>query len=139
MMGSSGLSRQGTYDMFTGSSGSSIQGTNSTSLNLNQDKSHHHQAGDKRKYPDDESYDDDDQLSVTAGHDFDVTVDGEDELSLCIKEVEKGEGDTSEEGQLYESRYHDLLAVVEDDLGSPIGQQFAEVCLKIRGNSKNND
>ena len=38
---------------------------------------------------------------MTAGHDFDVTVDGVDELSLYSKEVEKGEDDTSEEGQLY--------------------------------------
>ena len=69
------------------------------SLNLNQDKSHHHQAGDKIKHPsDDESYDDDDRLLVTAGHDFDVTADGQDELPLCSKEVEKGEGDASEEG-----------------------------------------
>ena len=83
------------------------------SININQDKRHHHQAVDKRKHSmDDESYDDDYQLSVTAGHAFDVTVDGEDELSLCSKEVEKGEGDTSEEGQLYESRYHDLLSVL---------------------------
>ena len=81
------------------------------SININQDKSHH-QAGDKRKHSmDDESYDDDYQLSVTAGHDFDVTVDGEDELSHYSKEVEKGEGDASEEGQLYESRYHDLLSL----------------------------
>ena len=83
MMGSSGRSRQGTNDMSTGSSGSSRPGTNSMSLNINQDKSHHHQAGDKRKHPSDyESYDDDDRLSVTAGHDFDVIVNGEDELSL---------------------------------------------------------
>ena len=116
-MGSSGLSRQGTNDMSAGPSGSSRQGTNTMSLNINQDKSYHHQAGDKRKHPsDDESYDDDDddRLSVTAGQDFDVTVDGEDELSLYSKEVEKGKGDTSE-------------------------QQFAEVCHKIWGNSKNND
>ena len=33
--------------------------------------------------------------------------------------------------------YHDLLSVVEDDLGSPIKQQLAEVCHKILGNSKN--
>ena len=139
-MGSSGPSRQGTNDMPTGSNGSSRQGTNSMSLNINQDKSHHHQAGDKRKHPsDDESYNDDDRLSVTAGHDFDVTVDGEDQLSLYSKEVEKGEGNTSEEGKLYESRDHDLLSVVEDDLGSPIEQQFAEVCHKIWGNSENNE
>ena len=50
-----------------------------------------------------------------------------------------GEGDTPEEGRLYESRYHDLLSVVEDDLGSPIEWQFTEVCHKIWGNSKNND
>ena len=138
-MGSSGPSRQGTNDMSTGSSGSSRQGTKSMPLNINQGKSHHHQAGNKGKHPsDDESHDDDDRLSVTAGHDFDVTVDGEEELSFYSKEVEKGEGDTSEEGQLYESRYHDLLSVVEDDLGSPIEQQFAEVCHKIWGNSKNN-
>ena len=125
--------------MSAGSCGSSRQGTSSMSLNINQDKSHHHQAGDKRKHPsDDESYDDDDRLSVTAGHDFDVTVDGEDELSLYSKEVEK-RGDISEEVQLYESRYHDLLSVVEDDFGSPIEQQFAGVCHKIWGNSKNND
>ena len=37
------------------------------------------------------------------------------------------------------SRYHDLLSVVEDDLGSPIEQQFTEVCHKIWGNSKNNN
>ena len=68
--------------MPTGSSESSRQGTNSMGLYINQEKSHHHQAGDKRKHPsDDESYDDDDLLSVTAGHDFDVTVDGEDKLS----------------------------------------------------------
>ena len=140
MMESSGPSRQGTNDMSTRCSGSSRQGANSMSLNINQGKSHCHQAGDKRKHPsDDESYDDDDRLSVTAGHFFDVTVDGENELSLYSKKVEKGEGDTSEEGQLYESRYHDLLSVVEDDLGYPIEQQFAEVCHKIWGNSKNND
>ena len=99
MMGSSGPPRQGTNDMSTGSSGSCRQGTNSMSLNINQDKSHHHQAGDKRRDPLD-----DDRLSVTARHDFDVTVDSEDELSLYSEEVEKGEGDTSEERQLYESR-----------------------------------
>ena len=109
------------------------------SLNLNQDKSHHHQAGDKIKHPsDDESYDDDDdddddRLLVTAGHDFDVTADGQDELPLCSKEVEKGEGDASEEGQLYKSRYHDLMSVAEDDLGSPIEQQFDEVLSQNLG------
>ena len=52
--------------MPTGSSGSSRQGTNSMSLNINQEKSHY-QAREKRKHPsDDESYDDDDWLSVTA-------------------------------------------------------------------------
>ena len=82
-MGSSGPSRQGTNDMSTRSSGSSRPGTNSMSLNINQGKSHHHQAGDKRKHPSDyESYDDNDRLSVLIGHNFDVTVDGEDELSL---------------------------------------------------------
>ena len=65
------------------------------------------------------------------------TVDDEDNLSLSSKEVGKGEGDTPEEGELYEFRYHDLLSVVEDDLGSPIKQQLAEVCHKILGNSKN--
>ena len=35
-------------------------------------------------------------------------------------------------------RYHDLLSVVEYDLGSPIEQQFSEVCHKIWGNSENN-
>ena len=136
-MGSSGSSGQGTNDMSTGSSRSSRQKTNSMSLNLNQDKSHHHQAGDKRKHPsDDESYDhddDDDRLSVTGGHDFDVTVDGQDELSLYFKEVEKGEGDVSEEGQLYKSRYHDLMSVAEDNLGSPIEQQFDEVLSQNLG------
>ena len=139
-MGSSGPSRQGTNDMSARSSGSSRQGTNSMSLNINQDKSHHHQAGDKRKHPsDDESYDDDDddddddRLLVTGGHDFDVTVDGQDELSLYFKEVEKGEGDVSEEGQLYKSRYHDLMSVAEDDLGSPIEQQFDEVLSQNLG------
>ena len=113
-------------------------GPTAMSLNKNQDKRHHHQAGDKRKHPsDDESCDDDDRLSVTAGHDFDVTVDGEDELSLYSNEVEKG-GYTPE-GQLHESRYHDLLSVVEDDLDSPIEQQFPEVCQKFWGNSTNND
>ena len=133
-MGSSGPSKQGTNDTSTGPSGSSRQGTNSMSLDTNQDKSHHHQAGDKRKHPsDDESYDDDDddRLSATAGHDFDVTVDGEDELPLFPKEVEKRECDTSDEGELYESRYHDHLSVVEDDLVSPIEQQFGEACHKI--------
>ena len=108
------------------------------SLNLNQDKSHHHQAGDKIKHPsDDESYDDDDddddRLLVTAGHDFDVTADGQDELPLCSKEVEKGEGDASEEGQLYKSRHHDLMSVAEDNLGSPIEQQFDEVLSQNLG------
>ena len=52
--------------MSTGSSGSSRQGTNSMSLNINQEKSHY-QAREKRKHPsDDESYDGDDWLSVTA-------------------------------------------------------------------------
>ena len=142
-MGSSGSSGQGTNDMSTGSSRSSRQKTNSMSLNLNQDKSHHHQAGDKRKHPsDDESYDhddDDDRLSVTGGHDFDVTVDGQDELSLYFKEVEKGEGDVSEEGQLYKSRYHDLMSVAEDNLGSPIENNLMRFCHKIWGNSTNND
>ena len=55
------------------------------------------------------------------------------------KKVEKEEAGTSEEGQHYESRYHDLLSVVKDDLGLPIEQQLAEVCHKIWGNSKNND
>ena len=97
-MGSSGPSRLGTNDMSARSSGSSRQGTNSMSLNINQDKSHHHQAGDKRKHPsNDESYDDDDRLSATAGHDFDVTVDGEDELSLYSEEAENEDGDASEE------------------------------------------
>ena len=50
---------------------------------------------------DDESRDDDDRSSVTAGHDFDITVNSEDELSLHSKEVEKREGHMSEEGQLY--------------------------------------
>ena len=110
------------------------------SLNINQDKSHHHQAGDKRKHPsDDHSNDDEDWLSVITGYDFDVTVDGKDELSLYSKEVGKVEGDKSEERQLHEPRYHDLLPVVEGDLGSPIEQQFAQVCHKIWGNSKNND
>ena len=131
-MGSSGPSRLGTNDMSARSSGSSRQGTNSMSLNINQDKSHHHQAGDKRKHPsDDESYDDDDRLSATAGHDFDVTVDGEAEQPLFPKEVEKRECDTSDEGELYESRYHDHLSVVEDDLVSPVEQQFGEVYHKI--------
>ena len=68
------------------------------SLNTNQDKIHH-QVSDKRNHPSDvESYDDDDRLSITAWHDFDVTADDEDELSLYSKEFEKGEGDTSEEG-----------------------------------------
>ena len=94
-MGSSGPSRQETNDMSTGSSESSRQGTNSMSLNINQDKSHHHEAGDKRKHLlDDESYDNDDWLSLTAGHDFDITVDCEDEMLLYSKEVRKGEGDT---------------------------------------------
>ena len=53
------------------------------SLNKNQDKRHRHQAGDQRKHPsDDESCNDDDRLSVTAGHDFDVTVDDKVDLSL---------------------------------------------------------
>ena len=131
-------------DMSTGSSGSSRQGTSSMSLNTNQDKIHH-QVSDKRNHPSDvESYDDDDRLSVTAGHDFDVTADDEDELSLCSKEFEKEEGDTSEEGQLYESRYHDLLSLVEDDLGFPIEKQFAKfvtksgVILKTMTNSRHN-
>ena len=50
---------------------------------------------------------DDDRLSVKAGHDFDVTADGVDEFSLYSKEVEKGEDDTSEEGQLYQIPCHD--------------------------------
>ena len=113
-------------------------GPTAMSLNKNQDKRHHHQAGDKGKHPsDDESCDDDDRLSVTAGHDFDVTVDGEDELSLYSNEVENGEG-SRPEGQLHESRYHDLLSAVEDDLGSPT-EQFPEVCQKFWVNSKNND
>ena len=36
-------------------------------------------------------------------------------------------------------RYHDLLSVVEDDLGSSTEQHFTEVCHKIWNNSKNND
>ena len=76
MMGSSGSSRQGTNNMSAGSSGSSRQRTNCISLNINQDKSHQRQTGDKRKHSsDDGSYDDDDRLSVTAGHDFDIIVD----------------------------------------------------------------
>ena len=72
---SSGPSRQGTNDLSTGFSGSCRQGTSSTSHNKNQDKRHHNQAGDERKHPsDDENCDDDDQLSVTVGHDFDVIV-----------------------------------------------------------------
>ena len=97
-------------------------------------------TGVKRKHlSDDESRDDDDRLSVTAGHDFDVTVDGEDELSLHSKEFEKGEGDIPVEGQLYQSRYYDLLSIVEDDLGSRIEQQFVGLCHKIWGSSENND
>ena len=57
---------------------------------------------------------------------------------MVKREFQKGEGDTPE-GQLYESRYHDLLSVVEDNLGSPTEQQIAQVCNKIWGNSKNND
>ena len=94
---------------------SSRQGTNSMSLNKNQDKRHHHQASGKRKHPlndeicdDDDDDDDDDWLSVTAGHNFHVILDGDDELSLYSQEVEKGEGDTQEEGELYESRYMNL-------------------------------
>ena len=80
---------------------------------------------------DDESCVDDDRLSVTAGHDFHVTVDGDYELLLYSKKIEKGEGDTPEEGELYQYRCHDLLSVVEDDLGSPIEQKLKEVCYKI--------
>ena len=59
-------------------------------------------TGVKRKHlSDDESRDDDDRLSITAGHDFDVTVDGEDKLSLHSKEFEKGERHIPVEGQLY--------------------------------------
>ena len=58
-MGFSVPSRQGANDMSTGSSGSSRQRTNSMPLNINQDKSHHHQAGDKKGnilQSDDENY-----------------------------------------------------------------------------------
>ena len=72
-MASSGSSRQGINGMYTGFSRPSRQGTNTMSLNINQYKSNHHQAGNKRKHlSDDESYDDDDddddddQLSVTV-------------------------------------------------------------------------
>ena len=142
---SSEPSKQTANNISTWSNGPSRQGTNSMSLNKNKDKGHHHQASGKRKHPsddeicdDDDDDDDDDRLLVTAGHDFDVTADGEDELSLYSKEVEKGEADTPEEGQLYESRYHDFLSVVEDDLRSTTEKQFAEVCHKILDNSKNN-
>ena len=102
--------------MPTESSGSSRQGNNSMSLNKNQNKKHNQQASGKRKHPsnveicddDDDDDDDDDRLSVTAGHNFHVTLDGDDELSLYSQEVEKGEGDTQEEGELYESRYMNL-------------------------------
>ena len=80
-MRSSGPSREDTNDMSIGSSGSSRLETNSMSLNINQDKSHHHQAGDKTK----ENICDD---WLPSGHDFDFTVDGEDELSLYSKEVD---------------------------------------------------
>ena len=143
---SSEPSKQTTNNISTWPNGPSRQGTNSMSLNKSKDKGHHHQASGKRKHPSDDEIwddgdddnDDDDRLLVTAGHDFDVTVDGEDELSLYSKEVEKREADTPEEGQLYESRYHDFLSVVEDDLRSTTEKQFAEFCHKILDNSKNN-
>ena len=76
--------------MPTESSGSSRQGNHSMSLNKNQNKKHNQQASGKRKHPsnveicddDDDDDDDDDRLSVTAGHNFHVTLDGDDELSL---------------------------------------------------------
>ena len=112
-MESSGSSMQRTNDRSTGSNWSSRQRTSSMSLNINQDKNHHHEAGDRMRHPsDDENYDRDDRLSVTAEYDFAVTVDGVDEQPLYSKEVEKIEGDTSEEGQIYESRIcmnNDLL------------------------------
>ena len=96
---------------------------------VTKDKRHHHQAGNKRKHPlDDKNCDGDDRFSVTAGHEFFVTVNDEDDLSLYYKHVEKREGQTPEEEQVYEFRYHDLVSVTEDDLDSPIEQRFAEVC-----------
>lgn len=60
------------------------------SYNKNQDTRHHYQAGDKRRHPSiDESPDFFDQITVTAGHDFDTTVDDKNDLSLFSKEKEK--------------------------------------------------
>ena len=54
---------------------------------------------------------------MTAGH-----GDNEEDLSHCDEDAQKREVNTTEEGQLYESRYHDLLSVHENDLGSTIKQ-----------------
>lgn len=89
------------------------------SYNKNQDTRHHYQAGDKRRHPSiDESPDFFDQITVTAGHDFDTTVDDKNDLSLFSKEIGKGKVYTPEDRELHESRYHDLLPVVEDNLGT---------------------
>ena len=66
------------------------KGTTACLLIKNQNKKHNQQASGKRKHPsnveicddDDDDDDDDDRLSVTAGHNFHVTLDGDDELSL---------------------------------------------------------
>ena len=95
-MGFSAPSSLGSKDLSTGSSASSSQGSNSMSNNKNQHKRHHHQAGDKRKHPsDDENCDGHDRLSVTAGREFDVTGDDEDDLSHYHEEREVN---TPEEG-----------------------------------------
>ena len=74
---------------------------------------------------------------MTAGHEFDITEDDEDDLSHYHEDAQKREVNTPEEGPW--SRYHDLLSVHENDLGSTIKQRFAEICHKIWENSKNND
>ena len=87
------------------------------SYNKNQDTRHHYQAGDKRRHPSiDESPDSFDQITVTAGHDFDTTVDDKNDLPLFSKEI--GKVYAPKDGELYESRYYDLLPVVEDNLGT---------------------
>lgn len=95
-MGFSAPSSLGSKDLSTGSSASSSQGSNSMSNNKNQHKRHHHQVGDKRKHPsDDENCAGHDRLSVTAGHEFDITEDDEDDLSHYHEEREVN---TPEEG-----------------------------------------
>ena len=117
-----------------GSSGPFRQGTNGMSQKANDKRQ---KVGDKRPLPTDKEEREDDTLSLTAGTDFDVTIEDEDDplTQYSNKDNKKGDADGSEEDQ-DESRYRDLLSTVEEDLGPPIETQFSEVCQKVWGKVK---